>query len=169
MIYRPVADETARSTALRRGELQIMHETPLKDRRILKQVPEVNVRAVPGTFFEYIGLNTQRPPLDDAKVRQAIAWAVNRQQLNDAVKFGQARILRSGPIPHNHWAHLDEAIYPGPDRDKARQLLAATDLPQSEIAWRCGFSSTPFFSDTFKRVTGVRPGVYRRSRAEQGP
>ena len=45
----------------------------------------------------------------------------------------------------------------------ARWLLAETDLPQSQIAARCGFSSTPFFSTSFRRMTGSRPGEYRKA------
>lgn len=46
----------------------------------------------------------------------------------------------------------------------ARHLLVNTNLPQEEVALRCGFSSNPFFSNTFKRVTGQRPGEYRKQR-----
>lgn len=46
----------------------------------------------------------------------------------------------------------------------AQELLVNTRLTQEEIARRCGFSSSPFFSNTFKRVVGTRPGAYRRAR-----
>jgi len=46
----------------------------------------------------------------------------------------------------------------------ARHLLVNTNLPQEEVALRCGFSSNPFFSNTFKRVTGERPSEYRKAR-----
>ena len=124
VIFRPLADETARSTAIRTGEVHIVHEVPNKDRDILDQADGVRIVSVPGTFWEYIGLNCTRPPLDQARMRQAIAWAIDREQLNRAIKFGQATVLTGGHIPPNHWAHADLDTYPQPEREMARRLLA---------------------------------------------
>lgn len=51
---------------------------------------------------------------------------------------------------------------------RARELLAETDLPLKEVSQRCGFTGEKYFSDAFCRVTGVRPGVYRRQRRGSG-
>lgn len=128
LIYRPMPDQTARSTAIRTGEVHILHEVPHKDRQILMRAEGVRVEAVPGTFWEYIGINCTRPPLNDARVRQAIAWAVDRSQLNRAIKFGQATALLGGHLPPNHWAHAEFTMYPKPDLDRARQLLASAGV-----------------------------------------
>jgi len=124
LTYRPIADETARTTALRTGEADILHEVPAKDVDLLKRADNVEVRSVPGTFWEYIGINTAKPPLIDPRVRRAIAWAVDRRQLNQAVKFGLATLLTGGHIPPGHWAHADFEAYPSRDVAKAKQLLA---------------------------------------------
>lgn len=44
----------------------------------------------------------------------------------------------------------------------SKQLLRDTSLPISEIALRCGFENVYYFSNFFKRVTGVRPSEYRK-------
>lgn len=123
LIYRVMGDETARTAAIRLGEIHIMQEVPAKDQELLAEADGVEVVTVPGTFWEYLGLNTKSPPLDDPRVRQAIAWAVNRQQLSQAIKFGHATPLRAANIPEHHWAGLKEDIYPGPDLERARSLL----------------------------------------------
>jgi LacI family transcriptional regulator len=46
--------------------------------------------------------------------------------------------------------------------ERARQLLAETDLPLADVARRCGFRSEKYFGDIFHIKTGVRPGAYRR-------
>lgn len=46
---------------------------------------------------------------------------------------------------------------------KARELLAATDLPSTEIALNIGFSDQSHFSRRFQELLGVPPGAYRRS------
>jgi len=47
---------------------------------------------------------------------------------------------------------------------RAKRLLEATTLPLAEVARRCHFSSEAYFSQVFLRVTGVRPGEYRKRR-----
>ncbi|WP_437185666.1 XylR family transcriptional regulator [Planctomicrobium sp. SH668] len=46
--------------------------------------------------------------------------------------------------------------------DRARQLLAHTDLPISEIASRCGFNEPKQLSTVFHKKTGVTPQAYRK-------
>jgi AraC-like DNA-binding protein len=46
---------------------------------------------------------------------------------------------------------------------RARELLIGTDLPVYEIAGRCGFNSSHYFSRAFRRHAGVPPGAYRAS------
>jgi LacI family transcriptional regulator len=48
--------------------------------------------------------------------------------------------------------------------DRARELLVTTDASLDEVARRTGFSSAKYFSDAFRRLTGERPGAYRRAR-----
>ena len=45
--------------------------------------------------------------------------------------------------------------------ERAKQLLAETDLPLAGVAHRSGFRSTPYLVEVFKRKTGVTPGDYR--------
>jgi LacI family transcriptional regulator len=46
--------------------------------------------------------------------------------------------------------------------DRARHLLSDSDLSLESIAGRCGFSSSKYFGDAFRRETGLRPGAYRK-------
>ena len=46
---------------------------------------------------------------------------------------------------------------------KAEKLLATTDYSLSVISRTCGFSSSSYFSQTFKKITGVSPSCYRRT------
>lgn len=127
IIYRPIADETAARTAIRIGEVDILHEVPGRHRETLETAANISMVAVDGTFWEYIGLNCQHPPLDDVRVRQAIAWAVDREQLNERIKHGYAAVLTGGHIPAGHWAYAGLEIYPRHDPARARELLAEAD------------------------------------------
>lgn len=47
--------------------------------------------------------------------------------------------------------------------DRARELLLSGDMPLSELALHCGFSSQAHFTSAFSRSTGLSPGRFRRS------
>ena len=124
LVYRPIADENARTTALRTGEVDIELDVPPRDIAKLQHEPRLRVESVPGTFWEYIGFNTRRPPFNDVRVRQAVAWAVDRDTLDKLVKLGRATVLDGGNIPPSHWAYAGLHIYPKRDVARAKQLLA---------------------------------------------
>jgi AraC family transcriptional activator FtrA len=46
--------------------------------------------------------------------------------------------------------------------ERAKKLLATTDLPVSLIAERCGFQSNERLTVNFREVVGVPPSAYRR-------
>lgn len=142
LVYRPISDETARSIALRNGEIDIILDIAAKDMNVLSRQSDLVITSVPGTFWEYVGLNCARPPFDDVRIRQAIAHAIDRAMINKMVKFGRATELTGGHLPPNHWAHADLSVYPQPDLEKARQLLEAAGAGQ-------GFSATILVGSAF--------------------
>ncbi|WP_044748531.1 ABC transporter substrate-binding protein [Bacillus alveayuensis] len=135
VIWKPIADNTARTTALRNKEIDIMLQVEPQDIKKLENNNGIVVKSVTGTFWEYLGLNTSKGPLANKKVRQAIAWAIDRESLNKLVKFGQAKVLTGGPIPEGHWAHDNSNIYPKRDLEKAKQLM-------KEAGYEKGFKVT---------------------------
>ena len=48
--------------------------------------------------------------------------------------------------------------------NEAARLLIYTDLSISEISDKCGFSSSNYFGDVFKRLNGVSPSAYRKNK-----
>ncbi len=70
-----------------------------------------------------LAMNNARPPLDDLRVRQAIAHAIDRQSIIDGAMFGYGTPIGSHFAPH-HPAHVDLIdLYPH-DPERARALLA---------------------------------------------
>lgn len=76
----------------------------------------------------YLALNTSKKPLNDVRVRRAIAMAINRDNLQQAVFYDTGETA-SSLLPPASWAHhpnLDEYYY---DPEQARALLAKAGYP----------------------------------------
>ncbi|MCK4392205.1 ABC transporter substrate-binding protein [Candidatus Bipolaricaulota bacterium] len=96
-----------------------------------RQVSGVKLDSVPSLRYHLLFVNTSREPLDNQKVRQAISYAIGRQDLINTAVFGEG--VPAGPIPPSMklWA-LPTTEYPcyTSDVEKARQLLAEAGYPQ---------------------------------------
>ncbi len=83
------------------------------------------------SVIRLIAWNTQKPPLDDKRVRQALTLAMNRSRVIDDVLLGQAQAL-SGPFFPTMFG-ADPSIAPWPfDLDKAKKLLADAAPPKDK-------------------------------------
>ena len=92
--------------------------------------PRLRMETDLGSPVMYLNLNVARGPLSDARVRQAIACAMDRQVIVDAVWRGKAR-LADTLLPAGHWAAADPgtlAKWPH-DVARARALLASAGYP----------------------------------------
>ena len=67
--------------------------------------------------------------------------------------FARAFKAATGVAPHRYLT--DQRI------ERAKSWISEGDLPLSEIAFRCGFSSQAYFTKWFKRTVGATPGTYR--------
>ncbi len=78
----------------------------------------------------YIGVNCSNPFLADKRVRQAIAYAINREEYSKEVYDGKAGLCR-GPIMKSSWAFYPKMKVYKYNPDKARELLR-------EAGWKMG-------------------------------
>lgn len=89
--------------------------------KFLGQISRLRVEQFPGANIVYLGFNCERPPLDNVRVRQAIAYAINRESLVRDLMLGQARVA-SSILPESSWAYDPGQQYPY-DPARAKQLL----------------------------------------------
>jgi peptide/nickel transport system substrate-binding protein len=127
LVWRVIPDNTAQITELRVGHVDLALQ-PHPD-----QVHELGGRdgfrmlSKPSRQFEFIAWNGQRPPLDDPRVRKALALAIDRDRILHGIRNGLGTPA-VGPIMPFHWAH-DPAIPPLPfDPDSALGLLRAAGI-----------------------------------------
>jgi peptide/nickel transport system substrate-binding protein len=85
-------------------------------------------------------LNTARAPLDNKKLRQAIAHGINKDVIHKTVFHGLGT-PDNGYLPKGHWAHVPDSELGGYryDPGRARQLLAEAGHPNGlELTWTIG-------------------------------
>jgi peptide/nickel transport system substrate-binding protein len=89
--------------------------------------PRVKLQSGPSVLLTYMLINNTDPVLEDRRVRQAIALALDRRALVDA-KFGGRAVLATGILPPAHWAYNGEVARYDHDLARARALLDEAGL-----------------------------------------
>jgi peptide/nickel transport system substrate-binding protein len=122
--FQIMPDENARIAALRTGNVQF---TVLSAAGYDTLKTDSSVKAVEGPTlsYAYLGMNVARAPFDKPEVRQAISYAVDRNEIINSVFRGHAR--PTGPVPSamSDWAIDVSSIDTyTPNLDKAKQLMA---------------------------------------------
>jgi peptide/nickel transport system substrate-binding protein len=104
IVIRPIPDEGARAAGLRAGNLDVIFTQNPTDIRNFRTDNRVKLREFQyGTTGLY--LNTTRPPMNDIRVRRAISYALNRQQLISTVWNGIG-VATNSPFPAgSFWAN----------------------------------------------------------------
>lgn len=127
-ILKVIPDQNAGVTQFRTGEIDLFFGLPESAVEELTGDPNLVIADHPTLSFTFYGLNQdpERTPLfQDIEVRQALMYAIDRQALIDAVRFGYGEVA-VGTMPVLSWAYNPDGIdNPFPyDPDRARQLLA---------------------------------------------
>ena len=89
---------------------------------VLGSRANLEVSATPGTEVQYLAFNTRDPILKDARVRQAIACAIDRNLIIATLYHGHARPA-SSLLPANHWAWTGDVAQYGYEPARAEELL----------------------------------------------
>jgi peptide/nickel transport system substrate-binding protein len=146
VIWRMVPQAGNRRALLERGDADISYELPYKDFQELKAAGKLDIVSLPfSNGIQYIGMNVTKPPFDNPKVRQAVAYAIPYQKIMDVVLFGLANPMFGAPA-----SKATEVAWPQPtkyftDIDKAKALMAEAGYPN-------GFETTISFDLNFAGV-----------------
>jgi len=124
-----VPDETTEALELRKGSGDITINSLTPDTVVtLAPNPNLKVQSGPGTRLAYLGFNLRDPILSNVRVRQAIAYALDRGPMIEYLWRGRARPARS-ILPAQSWAYYGNVPAYEHDPEKAEQLLDAAGYP----------------------------------------
>lgn len=128
VIYRPIVDANVKLTALRTGDVDMIDTVSARDVESLRNDSSLEMSEIASLGFTYISLNTQIPPFDNMALRQAVAWTINRDAINQTIFFGTGAPAQT-PIPTSSWAYDDSVQVYEQDYDMARQKLEEGGMP----------------------------------------
>ncbi len=124
-----VPDATTRALELRKGSADAAINALTSDTIVaLQRDSNLQVDRAPGTVLSYLAFNLHDPTLRDVRVRQAIAYAIDRAPLLQYIWRGFAQPALS-ILPRQSWAYDEKVTFYGHDPEKARQMLDAAGYP----------------------------------------
>jgi peptide/nickel transport system substrate-binding protein len=130
IVARDVPSAGTRRAMLERGDADLSTGFPPKDFDQMIKEGKVKVTGVPiPNALWYLALNTSKPPFDNAKLRQAIAWAVPYEDVQSTAFFGRAKPMygASRTAEQPVWP---QAFPYKTDLDKAKALMQEAGFAQ---------------------------------------
>jgi peptide/nickel transport system substrate-binding protein len=126
--YRPIPDDVVKLQSLQTGEIDVMDYVQPRDVASARTDRNLVVVDVPSLAAFAYQLNHQRPPFNNKALRQAVAYAVDVEQVVKGVWLNVG-VPSNGPIPPTSWAY-DKSIAPiKRDLARAKAKLAEGGQP----------------------------------------
>ena len=145
VIWRTIPSGGNRRALMERGDADISFDLPAKDFTEMKKDSKLKLISNPvGNGMYSLELNVVKPPFNNEKVRQAIAYAIPYQKIIDAAMFGHAKPLFGGKSNS-----VTEIVWPQPtgykyDLEKAKALMKESGVGpiESTISFDLGDAIT---------------------------
>src|SRR5262249_61316283 len=121
----PIPDGAVRAAAIERGDVDIAIALNAEDVPRLKGKPGLIVTSKPGIAFDDLRFGFKRGPFSNVKLRQAVAYAIDKPELSQANTAGQGKPVSAGfpaGMPF-HGAVHEQDPYAKANVQKAKQLL----------------------------------------------
>jgi peptide/nickel transport system substrate-binding protein len=126
LVTRIIPDSSAQFLELMADNIDSMSLDPIKYARIIPARPELKEKLALykelGNSYTYLGFNLKHKPFDDVRVRKAINYAINKQEIIDGVYLGLGIDIASPYKPSTRWSNPNLQPYPY-DPEKAKALL----------------------------------------------
>jgi len=165
VIYKPTSDTLAALKSIRAGELDTQYLIPAAEIAWMRHNIPRALQLRPTLSVSYLIVNFQRKPLQDRRLREVIALAVDREILCD-------KILRIGDIPAYHFVPPGVANYPAGAHLDFQSLSRAQRLAKARsLMAQMGYGPNNHFHTTYdtstttdsKRVAAVLQSMLRQA------
>lgn len=121
-VYVKFGDETTLTASLINGELDVLYGLSASEVETVEAMGGVRVEAYDMLSVYYIGLNQLNEFLSDLKVRQALAYGIDKEKIVATI-YGETGYVQDSVFPSNHWTYSDDVTKYDYDPAKAKSLL----------------------------------------------
>jgi len=128
LIMKVYPDPTARSLALKKGEVDMIEPPDYDNLLQLMTAPNVVVDFSEIYSIGYVCFQVEKAPFDDVRVRRALNHAINKDEIIKGV-YGVLGSPGHIPLPKDMWSYNEDIKPYGYDPEKAKALLAQAGYP----------------------------------------
>jgi len=144
VIFRTVPEASTRLVMLQKGEAQFIEAPSPDDIAKIKTDPAMQILQAPGGM-NAVYMQNSKPPFTDVRVRQALNYAVNKDEINRQLFKGLGRVANS-PMPPSY-AEYDPTLKPYPyDPQRAKAMLSAAGFPKGFAVRLMTYNTTQAFN-----------------------
>jgi peptide/nickel transport system substrate-binding protein len=129
IIFKFVPTENALLVQLKTGEIDMFDNANIGFIGQLENTPGIRVYRTPMLMYEHLDLNTEHEILRDVRVRRAIAYATNKQEIAERIYNGLVRVAPLDEFEESRYFNAEAASAVRFDPAAARRLL-------HEAGWR---------------------------------
>jgi len=148
LIIRPISTPTGRLQALQTGELNAYDLVAPQDISSIQGNGSLKVIKRPPFNVGYVTINSAHAPFNNPKVRQAIAYGLDRRTVVQQFYYGTG-VVADDFLPAQLWGHSSKTVKYPYSPDKAKSLLreAGLSLPVKVEFWYPTNITRPYMPD----------------------
>ncbi len=148
VIFRPISDNAARLQALQTGEIQGYDLVEPQDISTIKSNHNLQLLSRPAFNVGYVGINQAVKPFDNLKVRQAVAYGLDRQSVVKSFYGGRGVVANEFEPPSLlGWTKNVTKYEYNPEKAKALLKAAGVQMPLKVDFWYPTDISRPYMPD----------------------
>lgn len=145
VVFKTVPEDTTRIAMVETGEAQVAEQLPVTEVDRVQNSSSMTLGRFESFSSDHIGINTKKKPFDDVRVRQAIAYAVDKESIIKGVYNDVGTPAHSSITPTmvGYSPNVKGLDY---NLEKAKQLLA-------EAGYANGLKATIYLNDNKARIS----------------
>ncbi len=144
IVFRGLPVDDTRMAALQSGEVNWVDAIPLQKVASVSSGDEYNYYTAPVAGLpDFLVMNCSKPPFDNIKLRQAVAWATDRETILQLAYSGVGEVANEEMATGSAWHSGLTTYSAAPDIEKAKQLLTESGFDTSQSITYLGLPQYP--------------------------
>ncbi len=146
--FKYVPEASSRTVMVQTGEADVNYRFNTTEYDLVSADPNVELHSTSGTVIQYFGMSVDKAPFDNKLVRQAVEYAINREDVMEVVAEGLGKVSYT-VVPPTSLGYVENPGNYTYDVEKAKALLTEAGFPN-------GFDTTiAVFNDTGESLAQV--------------